>query len=786
MIERFANKLFPKRRAVMLAIGIVSVILGLISLRMEITTHFEDLLPSHHPYVEIHEAYKGSFGGANVVTIMVEPETGDIFQPKVLNKIRDLTQGVLYLDAVNQYQIISLASKKLKDVRGSTYGVESVPLMWPDTPKDQAGIDALRRAVVSNPLVYGAYVSRDLKAGLITVDFIDRLLDVEKAYAQINALVAKHAEPGIRIKVVGEPMLHGTVRSYLPETVKISIFIILAMGGILFVTMRTWRGTLLPMFTAAISAMVALGVIHLIGFNFDPLIMVIVFLISARAISHSVQFCAAFDDERMLGVTSSYEAARLTFINLFRPSVLGLLVDIGAILVVTLTPIPLLQKAAIIGAIWLTSLLVTACIMVPVALSWVKAPKEQVALKWDITQYLVQFCRLCARIATHKVGAISVLAIASAALLLTSEQATEITVGDANPGSPILWPDSKYNRDWAAINERFRGSDQMFVVVKGDAHNALKQPAVLDNITRFQRFVEAQPQIGGSTSVVDVIQPLSAVLHEGNPHFEELGRDAISNGELLYMVNQGSEPGDMDRFIDGNAQVGAVTIFFRDHQGDTIRTAISRMKEYIAKNPMEGAHYELAGGLIGVLAAINEIIFADQIKSIALALMVLFIFCAISYKSVQAGLFFLPLILLSNAVTFAFMKWAGIGMNINTLPIAALGIGLGVDYAFYVVDRIKEHFEEHKDVRASIIFSLETAGRGVLITGLTMVSSVFLWYLMSSLRFQAEMGLLIALWMTISAAAALLVIPSMIFLIKPVFVFGEIQKKTATPLAAAV
>jgi hypothetical protein len=137
--------------------------------------------------------------------------------------------------------------------------------------------------------------------------------------------------------------------------------------------------------------------------------------------------------------------------------------------------------------------------------------------------------------------------------------------------------------------------------------------------------------------VVDVVSPVSAVLHEGNPHFEELGKDAIGNGELLYMVNQSAEPGDMDRFIDINAQVGAVTMYFRDHQGDTIRTAISRIKEYIAKNPMEGAHYELAGGLVGVLAAINEIIFADQIKHIALALMVLFVFCAISYKSMQAG-----------------------------------------------------------------------------------------------------------------------------------------------------
>lgn len=112
-------------------------------------------------------------------------------------------------------------------------------------------------------------------------------------------------------------------------------------------------------------------------------------------------------------------------------------------------------------------------------------------------------------------------------------------------------------------------------------------------------------------------------------------------------------------------------------------------------------------------------------------------------------------------------------MNINTLPIAALGIGLGVDYAFYIVDRIKERFNVAKDLRGSITFSLETAGRGVLITGLTMVSSVFLWYLMSSLRFQAEMGLLIALWMTISATAALLVIPSMIYLMKPNFVIGE-------------
>ncbi|TBR15149.1 MAG: RND transporter [Rugosibacter sp.] len=772
MIECLANFLFHRRTWVVALIALSTIILGLAALRLEVTTHFSDLLPATHPYVKVHERYKEKFGGTNVITIMIEPESGDIFQRKVLEKIRDITRSLQYVDAVNSYQIISLASKKLKDIRASTYGIETMPLMWPDVPENESGIQALRRSVVSNPFAYGAYVSRDLKAGLITVDFIDRLIDYDKVYTQINKLVAKNAEPGIRIRVVGEPMLNGTVRSYLPETVRISFIIVLAMCMILFLTMRTWRGTLLPMVTAAVSALISLGIIHLAGFNFDPLIMVIVFLISARAISHSVQFCAAFDDERQLGVESSYEAAKRTFIKLFRPSVLGLVVDIGSILVVTLTPIPLLQKAAIIGAIWLTSLLVSACILVPIALSWVKQPKEQFVFKLDITRVLVKLCRVFASLATKKGSAVAVLVVSVLVLVLAGKQAINVTVGDANPGSPILWPNSQYNRDWGAINQRFQGSDRMFVVVKGDTPDALKQPAMLNNMTRFQRFVETQPQIGGSISLVDIIAPVNIMVHEGNPRFDELGRDATVNGELAYMYSQGSEPGDMDRFSDINFQIGAVTIFFRDHQGDTIRAAIARIKEYIAENPMPGVHYELAGGLVGVLAAVNEIIFADQIKSIALALMVLFVFCAISYRSAQAGLFFLPLILLSNTVTFAFMKWIGIGININTLPIAALGIGLGVDYAFYIVDRIKEQFERTKNLEESVRFSLETAGRGVLITGLTMVLSVILWYLLSSLRFQAEMGLLIALWMTTSVIAALLVIPSMIYLLRPVFVVG--------------
>jgi hypothetical protein len=234
----------------------------------------------------------------------------------------------------------------------------------------------------------------------------------------------------------------------------------------------------------------------------------------------------------------------------------------------------------------------------------------------------------------------------------------------------------------------------------------------------------------------------------------------------------GSDPGDIDRFTDYKFRNGAIQMNFRDHKGDTIRTAIQAIKNFSAENPMDGASLQLAGGLIGVLAAVNEVIFSSQLQSIALALLILFIFCAAAYRSPQAGLFFLPLVLLSNTITFAFMAAKGIGLNVNTLPVAALGIGLGVDYAFYISDRIKEKYLAGGDVAESIRYALHRAGKGVIVTALTMVASVILWYFLSSLRFQAEMGMLIALWMTVSAVSALVVIPSMVFLFKPGFLIG--------------
>lgn len=772
-IERLFQHLIRYRTWVVLTVAVLTAVMGYLATHVEVKTIFSDLLPKDHPYVAVNQKFKSTFGGSNMVSIMIETENGDIFDTKVLQKVQKLTVGLQQVDSVDTYQIVSIASKKIKEVRASTEGVESRPIMWPHLPQSPAEMAVLKEAVLNNPLIYGPYVSMDLKATLITADFLDGEINYSKAFDQIMGLVKEASGDGVQVRVVGEPVLYGWVNFYLDETLQIFFAAIASLVLILMLITRTWHGTLLPLLAGVVSAIWALGAAKLMGFHLDPLVIVVAFLITAQAISNSVQLISRYDDEIAHGASSSAAAAVASAKNLFKPSMLAIVADAGCVLVVALTPIPMLEKISYIGTVWIFSILISALLLTPVMLSYFK-PKQSFVHPVNIRPALDGVLRLCAKIVTTR-ARYGVLGTALVVFVVSGWYAFNLKVGDANPGSPILWPDSSYNRDATDINRQFQGSDRMFVVVAGKEKGALREPEVLKSMSDFQRYMEAQPEVGGSISLADVLPQVRRVLREGNPMYAELGNDANENGELTYMFVSGSDPGDMDRYADADAKNGAVTLFFRDHQGETIRTAIARVQDYVAQHTMEKADYLLAGGLVGVLAAVNEVILAGQIEAIALALLVLVVCCTVTYRSTVAGVFFMIPVMLSNTITFSYMAWHGIGMNINTLPVVALGIGLGVDYTFYIVDGIREELHHSDDVEAAIIKALMSAGRGVLITALTLITSVGLWSF-SSLRLQADMGLLIALWLFISAFSALFIMPAIVYVFRPAFIVGSKQR----------
>ena len=774
MLERFALFCMKFRVPVLAIVLAITAVLATFAVRIDVKTVFEDLQPGTHPYIKVHEEFKQTFGGTSVITFMIQSTKGDIFQMPVLEQIHALTQGLYKIDAINEFQIYSIAGKKLKEVRASTEGIQSFPYMWPNLPESQADIERIKEAILRSPLVYGPFVSKDLSATLITVDFFDSLLEYNLAYEQAYELVHRLDNDAVDISLVGNPILYGWVNHYLPETMKLVSIAGLIFLLLLFLINRTWRGTLLPILAGAISAIWALGVAKLVGIHFDPLVVVVAMLITARAVSHSVQMITRFHEEidSVKGHEEdldSYTAAKVTLKDLLRPGLLGIATDAGCVTVVAISPIPLLQKLVVLAVVWVATVAVSSIVVTPVLLSWVRKPKSY-AHPLNLDKLIIRpFLNMCVSIVATRARYVVVL-IAAVLFVVCGIRAVDLTVGDAAPGSPILWPDGLYNTDSLAINTQFPGADRMFVVIGREEKNQIKNVHVLDTMLRLQRHMEVQKQIGGSISLSDILPSVNETLREGNFRYSELGSTTTNNAELIYMYERAAEPGDLNRFTDVNRMNASVTMYFADRQGKTIQTAIARVKQFIEANP--DVNISLAGGTIGVIAAVNEVILSGQIQSIALALFILVMMCIIVYRSSIAGMFFMVPVVLANLVTFAFMSWQNIGMNINTVPVAALGIGLGVDYALYICDRIKGEYDSGKTHLEAISLSLHCAGRGVLVTAFVLIASVCVW-LYSSLRFQAEMGMLIGLWLAVSALSALFLMPALAYICKPKFLFND-------------
>lgn len=779
VIDRIMTKLFMHRKSVRLSIIALALILGLIALnRFQLSASGpQQLYPIGSQTIETHTKFSPKFGSANSMVIMFRAKQGDLFTPRTLEELASLTRRLESVPAVDPYQVVSLASRKIRDISASTYSVDIKPLMWPETPKSIEEVAELRKKVMRNEMAYGNFVSKDMTAALIVIGFMDKSIengDVSygQIYAAVNAAIEAVGDPNIEVVMVGEPVLQALAMKYAPNTVKLAALIFALMVLLLWLSMGSWLGTLLPMLASGLSASFALGAVSLANLSFDPLMMVLAFLMASRSISHSVQFCRLFAEER--GKYEPVEAAKRTLKHLFRPSILGLASDVGAVAVMLATPIPILQGAALIGVIWLSTLAISVVMLIPLILADVPLlPYKEHFWHAQVTRLLAGLGRLV----TSPLGARGIALFTVCVFLPAAWLATGLKIGDAFQGTPLLWPDSPFNKAVAQINERFPGAERLFVVVEGSEPESLKDPRVLQAITQIQADLEQQPEVISTQALTDVIAPLNMMLHEGNPRYRSIPKDRGAIGQLVAMIEQSADPGDLDQFRTQDYKDGAIHIQLRDHKGATLRAVEARIREIIAIQPALPVTFRFGGGFPAVISEVNNIIAGEVIATITFALAVVFSCCWLSYGlSWQAGIFFLPGVLLSNMVTFGYMAMNDIGLTINTLPVITLGIGLGVDFGFYIVDRIRQHYIEHNNYNEAVMDSLLTAGNGVLITSSTMILSVAMWQL-SDLRFQAEMGTLIALWMGVSSICALTLIPALALLIKPNFIFGNAIKE---------
>lgn len=770
-MRRLATFIVRKRAPILWIIILITVFFLYHSLKIEMYTAFSDLLPRDHPYIRVHNEFWKTFGGANVVLLSVEVTEGDIFNPAILEKIKKLTETIERIPGANNYQIFSIARQKVKDVRATAWGIEVQPVMWPDVPQTPEEIERLRNIVYANPTVVGRLVSEDGKAALISAAFHEERIDYGALFQRIQEAIKQSEDSNTRVFAAGEPILYGWIYYHLREIGLIIALTCFSILALLVLYYRNLNGVLIPALSAVVTFIWGTGFTALLGYNFEPLILVVPFLIAARTISHSIQFRERFFEE-LERFGNKEKAAIESATGLMMPGSVSIITDAIGLTVLLVAPMPILTKLAIAGSFWVLTNLVTVIILDPILCCYFPAPRH--LPKGGEGHWLEAPLRRLGRFCVSGWGRVLVTVCFAGIVAWSIYWYQFLTVGDSRPGSPLLWPDSNYNQSVRHINERFQGTDHLYVIVKGQAENTMKSPQVLETIEAFQRHMMRSPHVGSTDSLADLTRQINTVLHYSDPRWSLLPRSADDVGGIVMVAEHGSEPGDFDRWVNYNFQHGRVTFFLYDHKGDTLREVIDRATEFIQSHPMQGAEFKLASGYAGVLAAANEVIARSDKLTLGLMLLAQLIFCAIGFRSLVAGFFFVGVVLLSNTFGMALMAYWNVGLNVNTLPVISLGIGFGEDYGIYIVSRVIEEYQRQNrsDLASAIIEGMATSGKAVLYTAVLVSAGIAFWSL-SPLRFQAEMGYQLLIILTMNMLGGLLLLPALIALLKPKFVVGE-------------
>jgi hypothetical protein len=776
-LDRFCLFLSRYRLAVVVVIlAITAVFLyGAFHIRGEVI--LQDMLPYDHPYLKLHNRFSEVFGsGGSTVAIALKTEKGDIFTYGFLKKLQNMTNEVMMWDEVNRALTVSIAARSVKVVKSLKKGEISVePIMWPEVPLSVTEMELLKKNIFSSPAYNGSLVSRSGTAALLLTEFKENI-SYERAFSLLLKLDKDYTDNDTSVHIIGFPMLMGWIYSLKAQMYTVFAISIILMLVILYIMFRNVLGMIAPMVNALILAIWGLGFIGLTGVNFSPLLYVLAFLVGARIVSNSVQITYRYFEELHASGNDRIRASYETMRTMFMPNFAAVATDAAGFLVLVLAKIVLMRHLAIIMSFWMMSIILTGfmvpaiCNLIPLRVASEKWAKDRSRMDWQ--------ARAIAQVTRFALGAGSRYGVAALLILVMifcTWQVTKLKIGDPTPGSPLLWPSHAYNQDQETINKLFDASSENFLLFYEGVFESVYDPSVLLTFEAFDRHMQEKlPDIYKSPdSVINTVKMVNVTLHDGDQMWFQLVRDTNLLTGLMGYVKSSTDTATMMRYIDRTLDKAQITIYFADHTSDNLLRIRDAAYDFFKNHPMkvQKGEYKLAGGRIGMEIAINEEMKRSHVIIDLTVLAAIFILCALSFVSVTAGLMLTLPLIFANSVAFAYMALTDIGLSINTLPIAAIGVGVGVDFAIYLYSRCIEEFPlQGGNWTDTIIQSVCTTGKAVLYTGLTIILPIITWYFLSDMKFQAQVGFFLAMIMGTNMILTFTLHPLLIYIIKPKFI----------------
>ena len=760
MIGFLERTLFGHRRKVLVVFALVTLVLGYFATHLRADAGFDKLLPSHNAYIETYKRTQEKFGGGNLLLVALESKHGTIFQPKFFDALRRLTDEVFFLPGVDRTHVTSLYTPDMRFNEVVEGGFNGGPVIPATFKPNAAGFEVVKANIIKAGIV-GRFVANNFRSAVVSAHLNDydphtgAHLDYAK-FANLldQKLRAQFDNADTQVRVLGFAQAVGDITHGAQAIVLFFGISLLVAAVLLYLVSRSAYLTIATLTCSVTAVIWQMGIITALGYGLDPISVLIPFLILAIGVSHGVQI--ALSNVRLVGEgRNALDAARTSFHRLLEPGSVALLLAVLTFVTVTTIPVPVIRELALTAAIGIGTLVFTNLSVLPVLASFARISMRKVeAAKKAADGFEGMWHALAVLIAPRYAIMIcsGTLAVTVAAAVIFGQP----VVGDTHIGVAELRPDSRFNKDAAFFQTNYTVSTDILQVIAEGPPNACLDFNTVKRIDELDYRLQGVPGVRSTYFMPHLMRSLANVLYnEGNPKFDYLPHDkrVLGRDSSAFEVSTGLDNDD--------CSIMPLNIFLTDHKAATIERILHTVEAFRATPSNADIKLSLAAGTAGVTGATNEVVEAAQVPMLATVYAMIIVICLVVFRSVRAAIcIVLPLACVSILANAA-MSVMGIGLKLQTLPVTALGVGIGVDYGIYKFSRLSHYIRQGYTLNAAYVQTLRETGSAVIFTGLSLSIGVATWAF-SPLQFQADMGMLLTFMFIMNMLGAIIVLPAII------------------------
>jgi len=759
--------LFNNRALVLLLCIAATLLLGWQATRLTLNASFEKMIPREHPFIVNYLEHRDELKGlGNAVRIAVANPQGSIYDKAYLKVLEQISDEVYLLPGVDRAAMKSLWTPSTRWTGVTEEGLEGGPVIPDGYDGEPKSLEALKRNVERSNEI-GQLVAFDQRSSIVYVPLLAQTpdgqpLDYTSFAHELEQLRAKYQSQGVEIHITGFAKVVGDLIDGLKQILVFFGVAILITAAVLYWYTRCVRSTFLVVMCSLVAVVWQLGLLPMLGYELDPYSVLVPFLVFAIGMSHGAQKMNGIMQDIGRGM-HRLVAARFTFRRLFLAGLTALLCDAVGFAVLMIIKIQVIQDLAVIASLGVAVLIFTNLILLPIVLSYIgvspKAARRSLraeeaeasgADKHAVWRFLDLFTRK--RWATACVIVAAAMAVAGYAISL------QLKVGDLDAGAPELRPDSRYNQDNLFITQHYGASSDLFAVMIKTPPGQCSAFSTLKKVDDLDWQLRGLEGVDSTNSLALLNRRVLVGLSEGNPKWYEL----VNNQATLNMVTAGAPRG----LYNDDCSLLTVFAYLKDHKADTLTDVVSNVERFSLANSSEGATFLMAAGSAGIEAATNIVVNKANHYMLWCVYGAVTLLCLVTFRSWRAVVCAVLPLVLTSILCEALMVALGIGVKVSTLPVIALGVGIGVDYALYVMSIVLAQLRQDASLSRAYYQALLFTGKVVMLTGVTLAIGVGTW-IFSPIKFQADMGVLLAFMFIWNMVGALILLPALAYFLLP-------------------